>query len=140
MQKQEISKLLTFISVVDKRTVGVTDVEVWAEILPSEIAYEDAMAAVKEHFQVSSGYLQPHDVISKAAKFAKARVVAAGTPDFPPNLSWRQERQWAAERNRQIQSGMSPEAATQAADRRFQIRRPELVSRPANVPNVLPAP
>ena len=58
MNTVETSKLLTIASLVDNRAVSPELVQVWQGLL-DDIAFEDAVAALKAHYRTSAKWLMP---------------------------------------------------------------------------------
>ena len=83
MTPDEVAIVLTKASAFDQRTIGETDVMAWHEVLV-DIAVDDALAAVTEHYRDSSTRLWPADL----------RRIAAGID----------HRRRGAERRREIEA------------------------------------
>lgn len=58
MNMTETSKLLTIASLIDNRAVSPELVQVWQGLL-DDIEFQDAVAAVKEHYRTSTKWLMP---------------------------------------------------------------------------------
>lgn len=67
MNKVEVAKLLTRASAVDNRIVTEEGVTAWLELL-GNVPYEFAVAAVNEHFKMSTEYLMPAHIITGARR------------------------------------------------------------------------
>lgn len=120
----------------DNRTVGEANILAWHEVL-ADVPLDDALAAVTAHYGATREFIMPADIraqIAKAKALRRERIQAAGPADFPPGLTWEQERLYRRDFQAAIGSGMSRAEAQDAVDARFRVTRPELVTRPANVP------
>lgn len=138
MNLQEVAKLLTFMALLDKRTLGEADVEAWAMVLPDGMLLADALEGVKAHHRETREYITPHDVIKRSITAASKRVRSAGEPDYPPELTWDQERQWHRLWIELVHSGQTPEDAKAIADHQLGIpKRAELVAKPEVVRQAL---
>lgn len=75
MTRTEAALALAYAAAFDRRTVGVTDAEAWAEAL-SGISLDDAKAAIAEHYGASTDYLMPAHIraIVKAKRAARPDV------------------------------------------------------------------
>lgn len=96
MKKSQVAALLGLIAIVDRRTVGETDVEMWAELLPDEMTFEDARAAMIEHRRHSTEWLQPAHIVTLTEMVYRDRLRRAGDPPIPAGLSLTQEKRWRA--------------------------------------------
>lgn len=86
MTRHEAFRLLRDIAAADHRTVGETDVDVWHDCL-GDIGYDDARAAVIEHFRNSTAWLMPAHVRSSVKQIHTARIAAVPQPDPGPELA-----------------------------------------------------
>ncbi|RIJ76589.1 hypothetical protein D1871_10980 [Nakamurella silvestris] len=132
MKRTDTVKLLTYISILDKRTVGEADVEIWSELIPDDVSLADAKTSAMEHFRTSTKYLMPAHVIglaSAARLRRKDRILTAGPPDFPPELTHAQECAYRRTYFDAVASGLPRAEALAAADGRYGVRRPVLVKR-----------
>lgn len=83
MNTQEVSLLLARIQVLDNRQVDELTIQAWEELL-HDVTYEDAVAAVNDHFRTSPEYLKPFHIVRQARVFAqRRRQVMANTPHQP---------------------------------------------------------
>lgn len=73
MNKQEVAKLLTAISIIDNRVVGVETVEAWHSLV-GDYDLDDAMRAVRWHFAESTDYLMPAHIVAGARRAKAERV------------------------------------------------------------------
>lgn len=73
MNITELTALLGRIQVLDNRQVDEMTLQAW-EPLVEKIDYEDAVAAVNEHFKTSDKYLLPVHVVEGAKRFRAHRV------------------------------------------------------------------
>lgn len=85
MMASEVAELLGRIAAYDRRTLGEADVLAWHEVL-RDIAYDDALAAVVEHFKISREWLMPVDVRMGAKRLRGTRLgVVETVPDADPD-------------------------------------------------------
>lgn len=94
MKRSEAALLLAKIAAYDRRTVGDSDIEAWAEALDGQVTLQDAMTAIRDHFRETTDWLMPADVIRRAKMLRILRIRAAGVPELPPDLTQQQEREW----------------------------------------------
>lgn len=76
MNTPQLSMLLARIQVLDNRQVDALTLEAW-EPLVGDLDYDDAVAAVNNHFRTTRNYLLPADVVSGATQAKKERVALA---------------------------------------------------------------
>jgi hypothetical protein len=81
MNRAEAAALLTYATVVDQRTIGDEDVEVWQDLL-SHVELCEAMAAAKEHFLTSDRRLSPVHIETWTKAWRK-RVLEGFTEKSP---------------------------------------------------------
>jgi hypothetical protein len=126
VKKSEVATILAKIAAYDRRTVGEADVEAWAEALDGLVTVQDAMTAVRDHFRESSEWIMPVDIIKRSRGIRSLRINLAGAPDYPPGLTWEQERRWLKEWHRALSFPRAlPSNAQFNADRALNITRIE---------------
>lgn len=86
MTRHEAFRLLRDIAAADHRTVAETDVDVWHDCL-DDIGYDDARAAVIEHFRNSIAWLMPAHVRTTVKQIQAARIAEVPQPDPGPELA-----------------------------------------------------
>lgn len=100
MMPSDAAVLLTKISAFDQRTIGEADAAAWAEIMTdAEIALDDVLPLVTDHYRTSHNRLMPVDLISavrrvRAARLADAINAVNGHIPIPGDLDQAQERAW----------------------------------------------
>ena len=62
MNRPDTARLLAVIAAFDRRTVGESDVIAWAEVL-GDADPEECVAAVRNHFALTSEWLMPSHVL-----------------------------------------------------------------------------
>lgn len=75
MNTEEVTMLLTRIQVLDNRQVDQLTIEAWEPLMAST-TYDDAVAAVNEHFRTSERYLLPVHVVEGARSARRRRIDA----------------------------------------------------------------
>jgi hypothetical protein len=85
MNRADTAELLALCAAFDRRTVGKADVVAWQKLL-AHYAYEDAEAAVNEHYSSEHRWIMPADVIRivrriRAQRITDAVLVYDGNPD-----------------------------------------------------------
>jgi hypothetical protein len=123
MKPSEAAVILAKIAAYDRRTVGEADAQAWAEALDGHVTVADALQAVTDHFTESRDWIMPVDVIKRAAKFRRARIQAAGLPDFPSDLTAAEERKWLEIWHAHLSRGDTPLAAQYSADLVLNVTR-----------------
>ncbi len=71
MNLDETLALLKRIAAADQRTIGESDIEFWADVLPGWVELPDALSAVAIHYRSSRFRIMPSDVLG-GAKRARA--------------------------------------------------------------------
>lgn len=94
MKPSEATVILTKIAAYDRRSVGEADAAAWAEALDGLVTLQDALTAVRDHFRASNDWLMPKAIIDRSRELRKRRIRDSGLPDFPPDLTQAQEREW----------------------------------------------
>lgn len=116
MQASEAAAVLTAAALIDKRTIGETEAIMWAEILPEWITKTDALAAVAVHYRATRDWLMPVDVITRVKAVRAERFRAAGQPDLPAGLDWRDEQRWRTHWRDLVGEGRPAQEAETVAD------------------------
>lgn len=114
MKRSEAGVLLAKMSAFDRRTIGEADIEAWAEAV-GDVPLADALDAVTEHYRVQSRWIMPSDVLTACRLTQASRLVAAGTPPIPGDLTQQQERVWRRRWCELVKAGESAEAAAALA-------------------------
>lgn len=98
MNLSEIGVFLGRVAYSDNRTVDDGMILHWQDMLPPDLTFDEAMAALKHHRQTSTAYLGEAHIIQHAMEARRAagrdRLARAGDAPYPPNLSQAQERAW----------------------------------------------
>lgn len=79
MNLSETARLLTAMAAFDRRTIGETDVIAWQAVL-ADVAYEDALSAVKRWYSNNTEWIMPAHVRSLVTELVKAREVSPWAP------------------------------------------------------------
>lgn len=79
MNLSETARLLASMAAFDRRTVGDADVIAWQAVL-EDVAYEDALSAVKRWYSNNTEWIMPAHVRSLVAELVKAREVSPWAP------------------------------------------------------------
>lgn len=131
MERQEAAVLLAKITAFDRRTTGEADDVAWSDALTTaRVGLREALIAVTEYYTQHREWIMPSDVIRIAHDNRARALKDAGTPDYPPGLTWEQEREWRMVWVQEIAGGSTPAEAQDIADRRFKIERQEISPRP----------
>lgn len=110
MRRSEAGVLLAKMSAFDRRTIGEADIEAWAEAL-GDVPLSDALDAVTEHYRAQSRWIMPSDVLTACRLTQSSRLIAAGTPPIPGDLTQQQERIWRRRWCELVKSGESADDA-----------------------------
>lgn len=114
MKLSDAAVLLAKMSAFDQRTIGEADAEAWAEAL-ADVPLQDALDSVTEHYRLTSQRIMPSDVLTAHRSLQARRLVAAGTPPIPGDLTQQQERVWRRRWCELVKAGESAEAAAVVA-------------------------
>lgn len=79
MNLSETARLLGAMAAFDRRTVGDTDVMAWQAVL-ADVAYEDALAAVKRWYSNNTEWIMPAHVRHLVAELVRKREVSPWAP------------------------------------------------------------
>ena len=126
MKLSDAAVLLAKMSAFDQRTIGEADAEAWAEAL-REVPLQDALDAVTVHYRRTNLRIMPSDVLTAYRNLQARRLLAAGTPPIPGDLSQQQERIWRRRWCELVKAGQSSADAA------------SLVSGEMHLPEELPA-
>lgn len=127
MEPKEASVMLAKVTAYDRRTVGKADAIAWAEAMTkANVAMNDALQAVTDHFSESTDWLMPAHVIRRVVAIRKTRMAAAGEPPFPPDLTVGQEIAWRRHWIDGLGHGRDSAGAARYADGAMNILRPAL--------------
>lgn len=125
MNVSEAAKLLTKCAAYDNRHPSREAAMAWAEAMTMRsISLDEASRALTQHYVSSTDYCQPAHVIRIAQENRKSLALIAGPPDYPPELSWREEQAWRRDWRESIECGRTNEDATAFADRQWGYERP----------------
>ena len=86
MTRNEVIDLLTLTASFDRRTAGKTDVAAWQATV-GDLAWDDARAAVIDHYRESTEWLMPAHIRQRVAAMRQARLDAAGPVEIPEHLA-----------------------------------------------------
>lgn len=98
MRKSETAKLLTFARSVQGGEVTEVDVEAWHELIGG-LVYEEAMRAVRDHFEHETRRLWPADLLHPQRRFdpdahyAWLRSVGSDPEEWAELCGWHDERE-----------------------------------------------
>lgn len=126
MKPSEAAAVLTACASLDQRTIGDDEAKIWAQVFTKAgIALGDALnAVVNYHADVANVDKRAtiQALIVQAKLIRRARMVEAGDPPFPPDLTVGQEMSW----RRYWVEALSEDVTTApaVADARMGIKRP----------------
>lgn len=125
MTSDEVWDLLELVASIDRRKLGLTDRQTW-EMLVGDLPAADAKAAVLAHYRDSREWIMPADIRRRVKEARRQRILDAGIPAPPPELTDDPAAYGAALQAAAtaIADGRDPEAAMRAIAR--QSSRPEL--------------
>lgn len=82
MNLTETAAVLTIVASYDRRTLGETDVRSWHEVFAAaglpDLSFDDAKAAVVDHYARTRDWLMPVDVIRFCKTLRRQRIAQAG--------------------------------------------------------------
>lgn len=124
MTLDEVVDLLTTAAAYDRRTVGEADAIAWHAAV-GDLPFEDSRGAVVAHYQESREWIMPADIRRRVKEARRQRILDAGIPAPPPELTDDPAAYGAALQAAAtaIADGRDPEVAMQAVARQV---RPEL--------------
>lgn len=80
LSKADVSKLLTMMAAIDKRTVGESDVMGWQAVLDDTISLERYAEAIKLYYQQHTKHLMPAELIQTAKLVSRGAAPLYGQP------------------------------------------------------------
>lgn len=114
MKPSDAAIVLTTAAAIDRRTVGRTDAEVWADLL-GDMRIEDAVSAVKHHYSTCRDFIYPSNIIDIVKAVRAERIRAAGdiTSRMPAAIDAMEDgaehqrayKGWLAEARRRVGNG-----------------------------------
>lgn len=119
MNRSEAAQLLAVLTAYDRRTVGETDVQVWAHAL-ADIRLGDAVEAVHQHHRTTSEWLDPYK-LRKLVSAVRAERLARHDHELvpPPELSEDPAAAvaWLREERARVADGWTPPTRRELVER-----------------------